>query len=425
MGENSASYWHVWGENARVAAAVEATKVDRDTPAGEPPAGVVVHQVTFAGEPGATWGRPAAEVRAAFRPSAQVHSQETNREDNGCGLWGQTVPVRKRPSRPVLDAADRAVADLVPAHRFRKTCPHAPYGPYEVQPAEPCETSFRHGGWATTRGRVRSALMATGSPTARIDRFDNCGSGAVVEQCTESGKVRVCSNHCHDRFCKPCAESRSKIIASNLANHVEGKEVRFITLTVKHTHQRLSVQIDRLYTCLRNLRARGFWKDHVDGGAAFVEIKVAKDGQVWHPHLHLIVEGKYVPQKRLSDEWFAVTGDSMVVDVRYAHDTDEVARYVCKYASKALDSGVYRSENHLNEAVLALKGRRMCATFGTWRGIELEKLPPTEGDWRPVCTYVRLTRAAAAGELWAVKLLDRLTAVAPTGEVQTRRTPPP
>jgi hypothetical protein len=182
---------------------------------------------------------------------------------------------------------------------------------------------------------------------------------------------------------------------------------------------------DRLYTCLTNLRARQFWKDHVTGGAAFVEIKVAKDGRVWHPHIHLIVEGDYLPNRRLSDEWLTVTGDSSVVDVRYAHDTDEVARYVCKYASKALDSGVYLSPEHLNEAVLALKGRRMCATFGTWRGVELEKLPPTSGDWHPVCTYVRLTRSAADGEAWAVKLLDKITAVTLTGDVQTRRIPPP
>lgn len=314
---------------------------------------------------------------------------------------------------------------LIPAHRFRKACPHAPYGPYDVQPADPVETVVRHSGWLATRQRVRSALMATGAPHGRVERFDHCGGGCVVEQCQTSGRIRLASNHCHDRFCKPCGDARSKVIAHNLGQHVAEREVRFVTLTLRHVPMRLGLQIDRLLTCLRNLRARAFWQDCVVGGAAFLEIKLSKDGKLWHPHVHLIVEGSYMPQHRLSEEWLAVTGDSSIVDIRLVREVDDVIRYVCKYASKPLDSTIFRSEHHLNEAVLALKGRRLCTTFGTWRGVELEASLPDDGNWQPVCSLTHCKRAAATGEEWAVRLWNEIVRLRNVVEPHDRGEKPP
>jgi hypothetical protein len=145
------------------------------------------------------------------------------------------------------------------------------------------------------------------------------------------------------------------------------------------------------------------------GGAAFLEVKIAKDGRTWHPHIHIIAEGGFLNQSRLSDKWKEITGDSWIVDVRYVRDRGEVIRYVAKYASKPLDATLFRSKEHLKEAMVALKGRRLCLTFGNWRGLELEKRPEDDGNWKKVCTLDNLRRAVDRGEEWARGLWRNLT----------------
>jgi hypothetical protein len=46
-------------------------------------------------------------------------------------------------------------------------------------------------------------------------------------------------------------------------------------------------------------------------------------------------------------------------------------RYVTKYASKPLNTSFANSPALLDEALRALKGRRLCLTFGSWYGTPL------------------------------------------------------
>ena len=93
-------------------------------------------------------------------------------------------------------------------------------------------------------------------------------------------------------------------------------------------------------------------------------------------HGHVLVEGKFIDQAGLSEQWHAVTGDSYIVDVRKIAEDDKIAPYVAKYATKPLHGDVIRSANHLDECICAVRGRRLVQPFGCWKGMGLEDPEP-------------------------------------------------
>lgn len=115
----------------------------------------------------------------------------------------------------------------------------------------------------------------------------------------------------------------------------------------------------------------------------FIEVKLSK-AQQWHVHAHIIADAKYLPQHELSREWLAVTGDSPIVDIRLIKNAEAAASYVAKYGSKAFDSGLLNSPRRLADVILALKGSRLCTTFGEWRGKKLTSPDKNEdsGEWQ-------------------------------------------
>lgn len=115
----------------------------------------------------------------------------------------------------------------------------------------------------------------------------------------------------------------------------------------------------------------------------FIEVKLSKAG-LWHVHAHIIADAKYMPQRELSDEWLAVTGDSPIVDIRQIKNAEAAASYVAKYGSKAFDAGLLREPRKLAEVITSLKGSRLCTTFGEWRRKKLTSHDKSEdsGEWQ-------------------------------------------
>lgn len=347
--------------------------------------------------------------KSAGNGPTQVHRQETKAENPPVvltpavpGLFFSVLPTEK-PAPAPWENIDPDIRPWTGADAAKFA-----YGPFDIPAATTLETSFRHSGWAATRQKMLDALQRTGANANRQTAFCNCGSQCVVLVHEETGQVKMESNKCHDRFCQPCATERSRTIVRNLLEATAGKELRFITLTLKHCELRLNLHLDRLYTCFTRLRERSFWKEHVKGAAAFLEIKVSKDGRLWHPHIHILAEGRYIPKEILSSEWLAVTGDSYIIDVRYVNDPKKTAAYIAKYASKPLDPTLFRDPEKLDEAVVCLKGRRLCTTLGSWRGIELEKHPPREAGWLRMGLLDRVKDLADSGDPIAAAVIAKI-----------------
>jgi hypothetical protein len=206
---------------------------------------------------------------------------------------------------------------------------------------------------------------------------------------------------------------KAKLMSHNLYDRLQLRakgRYRFVTLTLKHSRIPLADQIRRLYASFKKLRTKPLWKRTTEGGCLILEVKwelpdadSLRGG--WHVHLHAIVEGNWIAQRELSAAWLEATGDSTIVDIRPVSSAQNAAHYLTKYVTKSVDHQVWSDVSAAQEWVLASKGVRCCATFGSWRGFRLLAHPQTATDWIAVCKLETLIARAQAGEVAAQQLL--------------------
>jgi len=275
-------------------------------------------------------------------------------------------------------------------------------GPYD--PA----VAFRHTGWATDRARVLAAFDRLGIPDARHDSFVACGGHAWVFVDPDNPQVAALrGSNCHDRFCLPCATARSHLIARNLGKQLADSPSRFLTLTLRTDTEPLRESLDRLYASFTKLRRTSLWRLTVDGGVALCELKWSSETSRWHPHLHCLLVGRYVPRDDLRAAWLKATGDSFILDIRYVKQAARVLSYVTKYASKPFDRSFISVPDRLDEAIAALKGRKLVLTFGTWRGVDLTDVGDAP-DLVPYCSFRELLARCQRGDTDALSLYSAL-----------------
>ena len=287
-------------------------------------------------------------------------------------------------------------SSLEPPETKSETAASASRGefPEDIELAE----RFRHSGWKRNRTLIYASLRRTMQTVSRIVNFSSCGYCAFVYRTVQPPhRFRLGGSSCRDRFCIPCAIDRSRCLATNVLKALNDKPTRFLTLTLKQNTSSLADQLERLYDCFRRLRSRSWWKRHVTGGCGFLEIKWSEKNQHWNVHLHCIIHGQYMPQREISSLWYKITGDSMIADVRFVHDQGRIGRYVTKYVSKPFNDTFLNRKSLLDEVIVATRGRRLCLTFGTWRGILLTE-SPNEGDWIALGTFHDIVSRALHGD---------------------------
>lgn len=251
--------------------------------------------------------------------------------------------------------------------------------------------TLRHAKWAERRARVYRALVEANVSYSRREAFRTCGSSFwVMNSATEPTAYMLCPDHCHDRFCEPCQSLKSRRIREALKGQLTAKMYRFLTLTIRSTKNPLKDQLEHLYRSFRRLRGTKLWRRVVDGGIAFLELTFNTERGEWHPHLHCILAGKFIPVLELRAAWEKATKGSHVLDIKLVRDKVQVATYVSKYATKAYTHREHYPQSSLIEAIGALKGRRTVVTFGTQAPLK-SKPPRAEGDWVCVCHAHELT----------------------------------
>lgn len=309
------------------------------------------------------------------------------------------------------------------------------------QPDEIAST-FRHSGWQPIREKVAASIQRIDGFSPRLNRFRHCGEDAwIVRRLDDPSIIGLAGNACRDRFCLPCAQWRASRVASALRAHVQDRPVLFVTLTLadawmhddgaiasvapaeadRSSWTRIPLQdlLAKLYRSFSALRRCDFWKQEVKGGAAFLELKWQPRLERWHPHLHLMIEARFVPQDQLRAAWFRITKTSNSIDIQRVRDRDNAVNECCKYASKPVTHAYADDEDLLDEAVRALRGKRFCNAFGTWRGLKLSA-PPEDAKWERIAPLGAFLAKAKAGDAEAIAILERLGIDIPQG-----RAPPP
>ena len=314
----------------------------------------------------------------------------------------QVHPLESNPPSPATPPPPQPVA---PAH-----INHPRYGSSEYDqhaPITPLESQARHATWAARRRQVYEALNTAGQSDRRRGAFADCGNTTYVYRSADG--LELTRNCCHDRFCEACGRSRAAILQQAISGLLKDHFCRFLTLTLRADGLPLTDMLDRLYRDFSTLRRRAWWRDHVTGGVAVVEVKVGQNSGQWHAHIHAFIEGGYLDVRELSEEWHKVTGDSYIVDLREIGSKDKLAGYVAKYVCKPADASLYNDPDRLQELILALKGRRLFTTFGTWRGMPLKPVVQPHDDWKPLGSLDSIVDRAAAGDQPAFQLLVALT----------------
>jgi len=283
------------------------------------------------------------------------------------------------------------------------------YPPEPLACTETLSVGFRHSCWRGRRQLVYDAMRRTGVPASRLSAFRECGAECYVLRSTADPSVyRIAASCCKDRFCLPCGTNRSRSIAAAVMAAMAGAPCRFVTLTLRTNCLTLHDQLIRLYRAFAKLRKTPLWKRTQTGGIAFLEVKRSKNGEHWHPHFHILTQGKYLPVQKLSDVWLQITGDSHIVDVRLVRDAGTATTYVTKYASKPLDSTIFVVNAYLDEAMTALHAKRMVLTFGTWKGLNPTD-SPDPGAWERLDTLEGMLIRAAQHDPEAERIIYALT----------------
>jgi hypothetical protein len=287
----------------------------------------------------------------------------------------------------------------------------------------PSETRFWHSSWANRRQKILRGMEAAGYPEGRIERFVNCGSFTRIVEDADTGDLRARASHCHDRFCTRCCKAKALLIADNLEKRIAEERCDYlhIVLTTKHNQRPLGEQIDAIYKNFKKLRTGKLFRNCVDGGAAFLQVHVAKSDELWHVHFHILGRGKWLDAFELAYAWLKITGDSYNVDVSKVRDAKKAVREVCRYAAKPVDGDTTNDPQKLAELMRAMTGRRVCFTFGKWRKYQLTKNPELDPEKRwidhgPLDAWIA---RAAAGEEHAKHVISVVLA-----RVSQRRGPP-
>jgi hypothetical protein len=288
-------------------------------------------------------------------------------------------PAKTPPQITSLDTIETSVRADFDRFWADKGTPADYFSPATIDESS-LSSNFRHSGWKPIRKRVWESMKRVNVPASRRSRFGCCGSYSWVERsATSPDKFRVRHNHCNDRLCTPCALNRSMALRCNVLDIIGHRGVSFITLTLCGKGEPLAVLLDRLYKHFRALRQHPTWADNVKGGVAFLEVKWSDKSQRWHPHFHILADAKFIPQDELVRAWFSISKDSFIVDIQRVDSQLSCGNYVTKYASKPLNTSFANTPRLLDEAVLALKGRRLCFAFGDWYGKALTD-PDLDGD---------------------------------------------
>jgi len=226
------------------------------------------------------------------------------------------------------------------------------------------------------------------SGSTRAAKLSFCRTSAYFVRHRVTGEIRVASSRCKLRWCPLCIRTKRFILVTTIVPWLKKAiKPKFMTLTLKHSNAPLSHQIRSLYDFSRNLRRRPWFKKRCKGGIWFFQLTQNKDDGAWHPHLHLLCEGRYIPHRELSAIWLDVTGNSKIVDIKAVKDVKKAAEYVARYATAPCKLSDFSVEDAIT-VFDALHGLRICGTFGTGRAI---KLAPQKCDdaseWEELCKF--------------------------------------
>jgi len=209
---------------------------------------------------------------------------------------------------------------------------------------------------------ILSALVAAGWPEV-ADKIRDCGRSAKKRRCLSCGAEWVAPDRCHHRICPDCAPIRASRLANAHERLTGQPNLKHLVLTFKNTPQLSADTIPWMQQCLTRLRHRKVFARAWRGGIYAFEFTYTK-AKGWHPHIHALVDGDYIPQAVISKAWKEVTGSSDVVWIERARNSRQVLKYILKPGAELLGDPVA-----LDNFLTVIHGRHLVSGWGRWHRV--------------------------------------------------------
>lgn len=265
------------------------------------------------------------------------------------------------------------------------------------------------GGHLRTRAAERGLSIETATGLHReADRFCNCGTQFFMFKCPNERLLFRSQRSCNSRICETCGRryanrlepSIEELFRPLMAKKVRGFGLFFLTITtstnrfgptgpsradIKRFYQESTAflrlhygrylckinQKGKVVECQKRRGRKPRLRPRKNGtgtiadfrkfrGAGYLaSLELGSNANMIHAHA--IVYGPYIPQKKLSQSWLKLTGDSFIVDIRAVRSPKKAARYVLKYISKPPQTdSLYQVASYAT----AIKGTRRIRTGG-------------------------------------------------------------
>lgn len=241
-----------------------------------------------------------------------------------------------------------------------------------------------------------SSIATQNTETKKIfNKLFDCGGYLIFRNYLVSKRSRLigactCKLHLLCPFCASRRGIKQSRIYKEKVEHLKQEsdntlDLVFITFTVKNGES-LYERFTHLRNAMRGLLkkrnnqslAKYTYKTEMaklTGGVFAYEFKRGSGSQDWHPHIHmlaLIPKVSKIQIDVLKHEWLDITGDSSVINIKYADDNGylEVFAYALKFSEMA--------NSDRWDAFNLLRRERLISSFGHLRGIEL---PDDETDY--------------------------------------------
>jgi hypothetical protein len=226
------------------------------------------------------------------------------------------------------------------------------------------------------RNRIVDVMHRNAHPSLkrRAQKMGMCCVAPTIF--AQKGKLPICvADRCRDRMCPTCQAYRAGEVRRRLETCVAScNAVRMLTLTMKHESSEVGACVDALIESFRRLRKHKEWKKHVRGGAYVIETTTGSDGNHWHVHIHVLVDGVFWNQKDIQACWSTAVGAPSIAHIQAIHERQKTVRYITKYVSKAVDAGSW-TDDQLCEYAIGMHRRRLMGTFGKWHRVKIDEMP--------------------------------------------------
>jgi hypothetical protein len=244
-------------------------------------------------------------------------------------------------------------------------------------------------------------------------KMSDCAASVHLFFDPARGTVREFTHTCKARLCPYCGRRRSAHVAAQMMPLISAmKRARHLVLTVKSKPGDLRNQVRDLVGWFAKLRRTPFWKQNVYQGVYTIEITVNERTGLWHPHVHIIFDGQYMPQAKLRYLWHNITNGSEIVWIEEAYSTAGLVQELCKYIGKPQKSEHW-TDAQLVEYAQAVRGMRMVQTFG-------KRHPTAITDDGPEDEKQREDQSMSVARLCWLAQQDNAAAVAALPKVATR-----